>query len=625
MRRTATARRGRTYAPQWRRALAVLCLVVPLALPGRAQSGLTCPGDCSGDGFVRVNELVIGVDIALGTRSVTACPSVDSNGSGAVTISELVQAVLAALNGCGFAARGMCLRPGANGLEPCDEGTPVRVMRCDDRERCLESGGATVLDFGTVGAGGRFTLRVDPNDIEGATLVFEADVEPVSGTTYRVLDFGPVGARAESGASAGAAGELPLQDVVIDPVSEAAVRIVDENGLENFNDVGVEQVAAAVRDANANTSFAGREPAEAATAATDTARQDPTVMTVVAMAMFTPTPAALPTPTPTRPQRFVYVSNREAQSVSVVDAVDNTVVATIPVGADPEGVAVSPDGSMVFVANAGSDTITVIDPATRQVAATIPDPDAQTVDNPFIVAVARDGERVYVTNNASMSVSVIDARLAVSDPAHARVRTLAVGRAPLGVALARTGVSLFVSNFEDDTLSVVAAATGVAGAPVAVGRGPALVALSPDDSVAYVSNQGAEMDGTTVTIVDVALAVSQPGLANLGTIEVGRLPAGIAFAPNGARAYVANASSQSVSVIDTVSRTVVTTIPLGAGATPVIPVLSTDGRRLYVTALGRDALFVIDTERAVGDPVGAVLTAVPVGTSPQSAAFVELP
>jgi len=69
--------------------------VLAAALQSRA-----CGGDCDGDGAVTVNELLIGVNIALGAQPIAQCPSFDSNGDGDVTLDELIQATLRALNGC---------------------------------------------------------------------------------------------------------------------------------------------------------------------------------------------------------------------------------------------------------------------------------------------------------------------------------------------------------------------------------------------------------------------------------------------------------------------------------------------------------------------------------------------
>ncbi len=60
----------------------------------------TCAGDCNGDGSVTINELIAGVNIALGNTAVTSCPSFDRNSDGSVTINELIAGVNAALAGC---------------------------------------------------------------------------------------------------------------------------------------------------------------------------------------------------------------------------------------------------------------------------------------------------------------------------------------------------------------------------------------------------------------------------------------------------------------------------------------------------------------------------------------------
>jgi len=60
----------------------------------------SCAGDCNGSDTVTVDELVAGVNIALGSRPLVDCPAFDRNGSGTVTVEELVQAVQAALAGC---------------------------------------------------------------------------------------------------------------------------------------------------------------------------------------------------------------------------------------------------------------------------------------------------------------------------------------------------------------------------------------------------------------------------------------------------------------------------------------------------------------------------------------------
>lgn len=65
-----------------------------------ATSARVCVGDCDGNGFVAIDELVRGVNIALDRARVDVCPNVDQNRDGAVTVNELVLAVNNALRGC---------------------------------------------------------------------------------------------------------------------------------------------------------------------------------------------------------------------------------------------------------------------------------------------------------------------------------------------------------------------------------------------------------------------------------------------------------------------------------------------------------------------------------------------
>jgi len=66
----------------------------PTATPG------VCVGDCSGDGEVTVDEVIKGVNIALGNAAVDTCPQFDVNGDGMVTINELIIGVNNVLSGC---------------------------------------------------------------------------------------------------------------------------------------------------------------------------------------------------------------------------------------------------------------------------------------------------------------------------------------------------------------------------------------------------------------------------------------------------------------------------------------------------------------------------------------------
>ncbi|MFN8643590.1 MAG: hypothetical protein U0802_18725 [Candidatus Binatia bacterium] len=74
-----------------------LLAAVWLALAPSARAA-TCPGDCSGDGAISVDELVRGVERALGIAAAMPCPAWDDRAP--VTVVDLVASVAAALAGC---------------------------------------------------------------------------------------------------------------------------------------------------------------------------------------------------------------------------------------------------------------------------------------------------------------------------------------------------------------------------------------------------------------------------------------------------------------------------------------------------------------------------------------------
>lgn len=63
-------------------------------------SAAACACDCNSNGSIAADELLHGVDIALGVRSSAFCTAADLNKDGVVTIAELVAAIGAAQATC---------------------------------------------------------------------------------------------------------------------------------------------------------------------------------------------------------------------------------------------------------------------------------------------------------------------------------------------------------------------------------------------------------------------------------------------------------------------------------------------------------------------------------------------
>jgi hypothetical protein len=61
-----------------------------------------CIGDCNGDEVVTVDELLTGINIALGAAATAVCESLDVNRDAAVRVDELLQGIEELLVGCPY-------------------------------------------------------------------------------------------------------------------------------------------------------------------------------------------------------------------------------------------------------------------------------------------------------------------------------------------------------------------------------------------------------------------------------------------------------------------------------------------------------------------------------------------
>src|SRR5689334_12224813 len=92
-----------------------------------------------------------------------------------------------------------------------------------------------------------------------------------------------------------------------------------------------------------------------------------TMIRFVTLALF----LTLPEASTVLAQTKAYVTNAGDHTVSVIDTASNTVVATVPVGLFPSGIAVTPNGAFVYATNFGGGTVSVIDATTNTVIATV--------------------------------------------------------------------------------------------------------------------------------------------------------------------------------------------------------------------------------------------------------------
>lgn len=297
---------------------------------------------------------------------------------------------------------------------------------------------------------------------------------------------------------------------------------------------------------------------------------------------------------------LAYVANFGSNNVSVIDTSSNTVMATVMVGSQPQGVAITPDGSSVYVANCGGDVF-VIDTSTNKVATKV-----LVGGCPTGVAITPDGTRAYVTQANANSVAVMETS------SNTVLTKVPVGIAPSGIAITPDGTRVYVPSVGMGTsaVSVLDTSSNSVAATVTLGNvGSVGVAITPDGTRAYVANALG-----SVSVID----TSSNTVADTITVaNVADSPVGIAITPDGTHAYVVTfgfGGMGPTAVIDTSSDTIVDMVSVGTGPTGVG--ISPDGTRAYVTiatnvtGVGNGEVTVIDTSN------NTVVGTVPVGSSP---------
>ena len=280
------------------------------------------------------------------------------------------------------------------------------------------------------------------------------------------------------------------------------------------------------------------------------------------------------------------------------------VIATIPVGNYPNGVAFSPDGTKAYVTNRLGHSVSVIDTNTHTLNASKPTITGYVGWKPAGVAFSLDGTRAYVANNSeAVDPTNTDNVSVITTATNSFDRTISVGDQPFGVAISPDGTKAYVTNGGDDTVSVIRTADNTVTDTIATGIGdvPHTVAFSPDGTRAYVTNSGTTQVGGfryTISIIDTSTNAVNVAPAIARITGVGDRPRGVAFSPDGTKAYVTIRNFNLVRVLDTDPKspgfnTAIDSFTVGWHPSAVA--FSPDGTKAYVTNETDDTVSVIDT------------------------------
>jgi YVTN family beta-propeller protein len=312
----------------------------------------------------------------------------------------------------------------------------------------------------------------------------------------------------------------------------------------------------------------------------------------------------LAAPLVSQTRRTVIVqTNAAGDNVHLIDAATNTVVGEIGGIEVPHGAAVAPDGSRFYITNESAHTLDVVDARTLKVTHQIP-----LSGRPNNLAIGRDGARVYVAIIAAPgAVDVIDTK------ALKRARSIATrggfhntfvtpdGRHVVAGSIAGRNLTVidaasdeplwslyfdngvrpigFEQNADGSTRRMFVQISNFHGFYIVdfdqrreVGR--VILPELPKEQQNWDTLQGSPShgigvapDGKTLWVCSkvnhAVYAYAMPGLELVGGVEVGHHPDWLTFTPDSKSVYVANAGSNSVSVVDIGLMKEVARIPVG--------------------------------------------------------------
>ena len=158
-----------------------------------------------------------------------------------------------------------------------------------------------------------------------------------------------------------------------------------------------------------------------------------------------------------------YVANIGSGSVTAVDVSAGRVVKSIPTGEGAEGIALTSNDAEVWVVNRAADTVSILDTKTLGVAASIKVPQF-----PIRVKISPDGRRALVSCARSGDVAVIDVasrkeikRISIDREAvpgsDARLFSDRFGKSPVpvGLLIAPDGKRAWVASTNADVVSAI--------------------------------------------------------------------------------------------------------------------------------------------------------------------------
>jgi YVTN family beta-propeller protein len=319
----------------------------------------------------------------------------------------------------------------------------------------------------------------------------------------------------------------------------------------------------------------------------------------------------------------VFVGNGAAATVHAVNTLTyaGTSITTGTIGTEPNGVAVTPEGTNVVLAEGASSQVQIITVSSHAVGAAVAIPEVGGVKSrPDAVAITPDGKTAYVVDGANNRVYP----LTISSGALGAGIAVGAQGDPGAIVVTPDGKKAYVANYSAHNVSVITTASNTVTATVTIGAGitgkPIALAVTPSSAHVYVADQGnAQIDDIATASDAVAKTIAVGSMAD-ANVAAGGDPNILAITPNGSKLYVASFTGHGVEDIAIPADTLTGTITLReTEPTPNALALTPNGCQLYVHEHSHNKVDVITvstdavlataiTVGATGDPTGMSVT-----------------
>ena len=258
-----------------------------------------------------------------------------------------------------------------------------------------------------------------------------------------------------------------------------------------------------------------------------------------------------------------------------------------PEGDKPRTIAMSPDAGTVVTTNQFSRNVSVFDASSMAMLGYV-----DTGLRPGQVKITPDGTRAVVTNRDDTFVRVIDLGSLTSADVAISTRGDQLEISPDGkyayIAVV-TSDGVWRVNLQTLAVEGPKLATGDMGGAGYTGNQFSGMTLSHDGATLVTCNSFTD----TLTLIDTA------SWSVVATVAVGDFPTAATFSPDDSRIYVTNRTDETVSVVTNAGAGSVQIGVVGVGAYPYRSVTNADGSKLYVMNTSDKNIGVVDTATMV--------------------------